>query len=219
MEEIRPLIDSATPEERQALADILKAEEPTADSIFNAFWRRCQSVLGWGIMEDRPSYKEIVHQVAGKLQIPFDSDSDVEAVEIEIMQKVWNTIWEKMTPEQQAELKAQMQKTADEFDKNGALAGSAGSVGALTAAQLSGFGVYLLASTTLGALTGAVGIALPFAVYTTMSSAISLIIGPVGWLGIILFFTWKLTGANYNRLTQAVIYILALREKQRGGFA
>ncbi len=82
----------------------------------------------------------------------------------------------------------------------------------LTAAQLSGFGVYLLASTTLGAITGAIGITLPFAVYTAMSSAIAVIIGPVGWIGAGLFAVWQLTGANYKKLIPAILFVCALRQ-------
>ena len=86
--------------------------------------------------------------------------------------------------------------------------------GALTAAQLSGFGVYLLASTSLGALTATLGVTLPFAVYTTMSSTIAALIGPVGWIGAGLFTIWKLTGPNYKRLIPAILYVVMLRSKQ-----
>ena len=92
-----------------------------------------------------------------------------------------------------------MKKTAQKFDKGGALLGSASIFGALTAARLSGFGVYLLASTSLSALTTAASLTLPFAVYTTMSSAIAVIIGPAGWGAAALYVIWKLTGPNYKR--------------------
>jgi hypothetical protein len=52
----------------------------------------------------------------------------------------------------------------------------------LGAAQLSGFGVYLLASSTIGAFTSLVGVTLSFAFYTGMSSVISVVIGLVGLL-------------------------------------
>ena len=51
----------------------------------------------------------------------------------------------------------------------------------LTAANLSGFGVYVLATSTLGAITGAIGLTLPFAAYTGLSSVISTDLDPVGW--------------------------------------
>ena len=90
----------------------------------------------------------------------------------------------------------------------------AGSVFALlTAAQVSGFGVYLLASTTLSTLSGIIGVTLPFAAYSSLSSAIAVIIGPVGWIGAGLFTLWKINDVNYNKIIPAVIYISWLREK------
>jgi hypothetical protein len=52
----------------------------------------------------------------------------------------------------------------------------------LGAAQLSGFGAYLLASNTIGAFTSLVGVSLPFAFYTGMSLVISVVIGHAGLL-------------------------------------
>ncbi|MBU7587572.1 MAG: hypothetical protein KAF91_32910, partial [Nostoc sp. TH1S01] len=60
---------------------------------------------------------------------------------------------------------------------------------------------------------------LPFVAYTTMSSTIAVIIGPVGWIGAGLFTAWQLTSPNYKRLIPAIIYICALRAKLDGGFA
>ena len=64
---------------------------------------------------------------------------------------------------------------------------------ALGAAQLSGFGVYLLASSTVGAITSVLGITLPFAFYTGMYSVISFVIGPVGFLvmGVMIYRSFK----------------------------
>ncbi len=57
-------------------------------------------------------------------------------------------------------------------------------VAALGLAQASGFGVYLASTTSLGFVTHAVGITLPFAMYTGLSSTIAFLIGPAGWLGV-----------------------------------
>jgi uncharacterized protein YaaW (UPF0174 family) len=128
--------------------------------------------------------------------------------------KVMKTVWEKMTPEQRRQMEREWQKTAAEFDKSGSLAGSASIFAALTASQLSGFGIYLLATTSLGALTGVIGITLPFAVYTAMTTAIAVIIGPVGWIGAGLFALWALSGPNYKKLIPAILYVCALRSQQ-----
>ena len=81
----------------------------------------------------------------------------------------------------------------------------------MTLGKMSGFGVYLLASTVLGSLTSALGITLPFAVYVGMSQAIALILGPVGWAALAGSTLFMLNQPNWNRLTLAVVYISVLR--------
>jgi uncharacterized protein YaaW (UPF0174 family) len=70
---------------------------------------------------------------------------------------------------------------------------------ALGAAQLSGFGVYVLGSTLLGAINGALGLGLGFGVFMGLSSLISVIIGPVGWAAFSLLAVAKLGGPNYKK--------------------
>ena len=134
-------------------------------------------------------------------------------------QKVMETMWEKMTPQQKREMEEQLRKTASQFDKGGELLGSSSIFLALTTAKLSGFSIYLLASTSLGALTGMIGITLPFVVYTTMSSTIALVLGPVGWIGAGLFTIWQLSEPSYKRVIPAILYICVLRARLDGGFA
>ncbi|HLP90917.1 MAG TPA: hypothetical protein VK184_20325 [Nostocaceae cyanobacterium] len=218
MDELANLLRIASDEEKQALANILDASQPTVETIIYAFWEKSQSPFTY-ILDNKPSYKKIVQEAASKLNIEYRKYESVREIEIKIAQKYLETIWEKMTPEQRQEMEQQLKETASEFDKSGALLQSGSIFTALTAAQLSGFGIYLLASTTLGAITGAIGITLPFVVYTTMSSAIAVIIGPVGWIGAGLFAIWQLTGPNYQKIIPAILYVCALRAKQNGGFA
>ena len=211
MEELRKILNKASTEERSALAEILEAE-PTIEDIADAFDWNAQSIFGY-FFDDQPSYSQIVEQVAEKLDIEH-AGLNIKDLEVRIAQKVLQTVWDEMTPEQRTQMETELRQVAQEFDKGGALLSSGSIFATLTAAKLSGFGVYLLASTSLGALTGAIGVTLPFAVYTTMSSAIATILGPVGWIGAGLFAIWKLSGPNYKRLIPAVLYVSALRAQQ-----
>ena len=155
----------------------------------------------------------MVKQVAKKLDIP-SSGVETKDLEVRIVRHVLQTVWEKMAPEEKEKMEDELRRAAQEFDKGRALAESASIFTALTTANLSGFGVYLLASTSLSALTSTLGITLPFVVYTTMSSAIATILSPVGLIGAGLFAIWKLTGPNYKRLLPAIVYVSMLRSKQ-----
>ncbi|MDZ8106283.1 MAG: hypothetical protein RM338_11770 [Nostoc sp. DedQUE12a] len=222
MDDLKNLLNRASFEERKALAEILKASQPTADSIVDRLCEKSQDPASYvfnEIFDDHPSYQKIVRRAAKKLNIKCSKYESASAMEVKIAQKVMETMLEKMTPEQKREMEQQLRKTASEFDKGGELLGSTSIFLALTGAKLSGFGIYLLASTTLGTLTGVIGITLPFVVYTTMSSAIAVIIGPVGWIGAGLFTVWQLAGPSYKRVIPAILYICALRARLDGGFA
>ncbi len=85
--------------------------------------------------------------------------------------------------------------------------------GAIAAAKMSGFGVYLMASTVLGGLTNALGLTLPFAVYMGMSQAITLVLGPVGWAALAGGVVWTLNQPNWARLILGVVYISFMRNR------
>ncbi len=77
------------------------------------------------------------------------------------------------------------------------------------AAQASGFGVYLASTTALGFLTHAVGVTLPFAFYSGLSSSIAFVIGPVGWLSLAAWGSWKLMQPEWEKIVKGLIYIIA----------
>lgn len=212
MDELRAVLAKTSPEKRRGLSDILKADGIEVSMLEDALWRNSRSVFG-RILGDKPVYSSVVKQVADKLDIPY-SGVETKTLEVRIARHVFQTVWEKMTPEQKEKMEDELRRMAQKFDKGGELAKSASIFAALTAAKLSGFGVYLLASTSLGALTGAVGTTLPFIVYTTMSSAIATVLGPVGLIGAGLFAIWKLSGPNYQRLISAIVYVSMLRSEQ-----
>ncbi len=212
MDELRAVLAKTSPEKRRGLSDILKADGTEVSMLEDALWRNSRSVFG-RILGDKPAYSSVVKQVADKLDIPY-SGVETKTLEVRIARHVFQTVWEKMTPEQKEEMEAELRREAQKSDKGRVLAGSASLFTALTAAKVSGFGIYLLASTSLSALTGTLGLTLPFAAYTTMSGAIATILGPVGWIGAGLFVIWKLTGPNYRRLIPAILYVSMLRSEQ-----
>ena len=92
------ILAKAKPMELGALAEILKAESLRPDHIVEAFWWNCQSVFGY-LGGSEPSYSQIVCQVAEKLGIEHFG-MKVEDLEVEIARKVFQTVWDKMAPEQ-----------------------------------------------------------------------------------------------------------------------
>jgi uncharacterized protein YaaW (UPF0174 family) len=197
MDLLKAVLRSSTREELDALAEILGTKDVSPKGVCDALHWNASSVFGYVFTSS--SYKDIVQQVADQLQIKYATDKTEWELEIEIAKKVMTTVWENMTPLQREQMEKEWRQAAQEFDKTGSLFGTASIFGTLMAARLSGFAVYLLATTSLGTISGVIGVALPFAAYTTMSSAIAVILGPVGWIGAGLFTVWKLTGPNYKK--------------------
>lgn len=167
--------------------------------------------------DDGPTYPEILGLLCKKLGLP--GTGSVDQLERNIAIKLFNTMWERLSETEQAEILKNIAEatdvTNDSIGRNMVLPviGAAG----MAAAQASGFGVFIAASTVVGAATHAVGFALPFVFYTSMSKAIALVIGPPGWLALGGYAVRMLLrdNRNYVLLGNSVALLAALRAKQQ----
>ncbi len=165
------------------------------------------------------SYKQLVTDVADRVGIDWKALLNktgkkwkkLKSSEIEdaIVVKVFSEVFHQLPEDKQRELLAQVNGVTRGKDFSAELV----TASSLTLAKLSGFQIYLLATTTLGALTGVLGITLPFVVYTTLTSAISVVLGPVGWLTLGAWTVLRLNEPDWAKLTAGVIYISYLRRK------
>jgi hypothetical protein len=83
-----------------------------------------------------------------------------------------------------------------------ALLAAGGPLASMAALSAAGFGAYLALTTIIHAVaTTVLGITLPFAFYTTATSALSLLTGPVGWLlaGLTMLVTWHFSERKLSR--------------------
>lgn len=161
---------------------------------------------------DSFTYKQMLVNIGNHLKIVTIGKSVLE-LEADICQKQFKSVIDKLTPLQ----KQQLEKELLNHSQSKGFGKEIGSLAALTGAQLSGFGIYMAASTVVGGITSAIGVTLPFAFYTGMSSFISTIIGPVGWIGLAGFALYKYNKVNYEKVIPAIIYIIALKYKLLNG--
>lgn len=218
MEEFYRVVSTATQAQRSNLAELTGSafgDDPgticnhirylKAGSIGQLFWNE--------------SWKQVVTDVADHVDIDWLAvlgdrnwnDLETQDIETAVVAKLFQSMIEQISPEQQQQLVIEMQKDRDDPRFESLLL--SGSV--MTAAKMSGFGVYLLSSTVLGGLTNALGVTLPFAIYTGMSQAIAFVLGPVGWAALAGGLLFTLNQPNWNRLTLAVVYISMLRHSRR----
>lgn len=214
MKEFYAIVKSATKDERENLAKLTEStfgDAPhtlcdhikylRAGSIGQLFWHE--------------SWKQVVTDVADQVHIDWIAtlngrrwrDLETQEIEAAVVTRVFQTGLEKLSPEHRQKMVLEMQRHIhDPHLESWLLSG-----GVMTAAKMSGFGVYLLASTVLGSLTNALGITLPFAIYIGMSQTIALILGPVGWAALAGGILFTINQPNWNRLTLAVVYVSMLR--------
>lgn len=131
-----------------------------------------------GIFQSKLTYKELLQKLAKHHDINIDIKKSEVEIEKQIFISLFQNEYAKMTDEEKEEFLASL--SSNGLDSNQIKSLTA--IASLSAAQASGFGVYLLASSTVGTITSFLGITLPFAFYASMSKAISVIIGPIGFL-------------------------------------
>ena len=162
----------------------------------------------WSFGATKP-YSQIVADLSAKVGVKFNISDPTDAIERALILKLWDDTVSNLTPQQVKELKKSAEDLAAKYGKS--IGAEITGFAALGAAQLSGFGVYLLGSTILGALNGALGLGLSFGAFTGLSSLISTVIGPVGWATLGVFAVVKLGAPSYKKVLPAVIFIAARR--------
>lgn len=214
MREFYKIVKAATREQRHNLGELTgSAFGSSPDTLCNHIRYLRAGSIGQ-IFWDK-SWKQVVTDVADHVGIDWLAtlngrkwkDLKTEEIETAVVVKLFQDMLDKLTPEQRQKLIMEMQRDNDDPRLETLLMGG----GAMTLARMSGFGVYLMASTMLGGLTSALGITLPFAIYMGMSQTIALVLGPVGWVALAGGAIFALNQPNWNRLTLAVLYISAIR--------
>lgn len=209
--DLEPLLGAATSQERANLAAILKLTQSASAAALAADLRKSGSHL-FGTVARRGegvAYGEVVRDVAGKLKVPgIRPAASVDEQERAILVSSFDRMLADATPEQRQAILAEL-----------AAANPAATVGlsttavGLVAAKLSGFALYTAASSTLAAVTGAVGVTLPFSAYMGLSSTLALVTGPVGWVALGVGTIAALGGANYKKTIPAVLLVATVRTR------
>ena len=164
-------------EELSVLQKIVKSDTNAKEAIIYKFERLLLSSI-WGVFIKNDSYKDILEKIAKKNDIEFDKNKAEVASERDLYFKLFKREIDQMQPKELEAFHLNLEKQG----LTRAQATSISGLATIGAAQASGFGVYILASSTVGAIASVVGVTLPFAFYTGLSTAISYAIGPLGLL-------------------------------------
>ena len=126
-----------------------------------------------------------------------------------IVRKFIGDSYERMTPEQKAQIDKKVREIAATLPGSG-MAGLSASAAVLALANVGGFATYMLMSTVISTLT--LGVA-SFGVYTAAASVIHVILGPAGWAALGISAAYKLGGPNKQQCVKAVLAVAVLRSR------
>jgi hypothetical protein len=187
MNHISTLLQEMDLEQKKAFVQILGLKQNDDKEIVSKISKLLLPAKG--LFQDPLNYKQFIISIAEKNGENIDISKGILHAERELYLKLFQNEFEKLSQEEKDKIIEELGKAGLDKNQIASLSG----IGALGAAQLSGFGIYMLASSTVGAITSLLGITLPFALYTGMSSAISFVIGPVGFLvmGVMLYRSFK----------------------------
>ncbi len=211
--EFDPLFDSFGMDRLRDLALYLNIdaklkwdEERLRKEIFgilsNSYYNKVQKI--WA---EPPSYKNILFNLCSELQVPkYEMSESVEDLEGKIVRKVFADNVKDIPPEKLKEYETLVRsQMADRYWKDGSK--SLLMTGALVGGRLSGLGLYLAASSGLASISGGVGLA----AFSSMTSALGLLFGPVsiGLAG--AFAAFQLTKARPKQSLPFVLYMAIMR--------
>ncbi len=135
----------------------------------------------------------------------------VDTIERKLLAKLLVAAYQKLDADQRKKVDAEIAALARKLgrtDLNGVSAAAA----LLVLGNLGGFATYTLMSVLLGAVSAGT---LGFGAYVFASSALSVILGPVGWLGVALYAGHKFASGNMKQTLQLVATIAMVRQRLR----
>ena len=203
-----------------------KVRENVKDAVSSA-WGWARSIAGQdkadlGDLSEPdlvlPEFEQLVIEAAEHLGV-FVKGADLTTLEKYISEKVITEALNKMTPRERHQFFVQQVDAAKLLDaaniEHDQSTGPKTAFLTLGLANAAGFGLYTSATTALGFATHAIGVTLPFAAYTGLSSTIAFVIGPAGWLAAGSWWVWKVTGPDWKKIIPALLYVICVEERLR----
>jgi hypothetical protein len=152
------------------------------------------------------SYEFLIREVCNKLDIRDANVEPIRALEVYLIEDLYVKAAAQMNPRQRHAFlttQVRLDDFASVFPQT-RVGGPATTLAALAVAQGSGFG---------GFLSHAVGVTLPFAIYTGMTSTVAFLIGPFGSLGAGAWLGFRILGPEWPRILRGVLHLIAMRAK------
>ena len=166
-----------------------------------------------GVDEDLAvaTYSDMLDLTGKRFKLKRDNRSDRE-FEKHVVQVAFEKMVDAMDEKDRKLLEHEISKYAEKHlgTKNLDIALSSSG---LIAANLGGFATYTMASSLLAGVGSTIGATLPFAAYTTLSSTLSVVMGPIGIGALGLWGLHKISSPNTKVTILVVLSAAAIRER------
>lgn len=154
------------------------------------------------------SYREVVCDVANRLHLDYDNHSGVEDIEALILYHVFQRAWDRMTPQEREEF---INAHVDNFR------GQAATMSFQALIRLGGFTSYKVAVIVAnGIAKSLLGHGLRLTTNATLTKALSVFVGPIGWVISGIWLAIDLAGPAYRTTIPCVIQVATIRLAQSG---
>ena len=164
------------------------------------------------LFDRRPiSYDEIVHDVADKLDVPYQEDSPISTIEDDILLAVMINAWPKMTEQEREELSS---ITDVKVDIPCHIPSSVPFIALQAAIRMGGFASYQIAVIIANAVaTTLLGHGLRIATNAALTRSLAIFAGPIGWVITGIWTAIDIAGPAYRVTIPCVLQLAMLRHK------
>lgn len=158
--------------------------------------------MGKGVL-----YKEILCDVADKLKVNYNKNSDTETIEINLFMKILENSLDQMSKEQIKEISQELNLNLSTFTKQSTMAAMQFLI------KQGGFKSYQLIVIVANAISKLIlGRGLSAVVNASLTKAMSIFVGPIGWAITGMWTAIDIAGPAYRVTIPAVIQIAYLRQ-------
>jgi uncharacterized protein YaaW (UPF0174 family) len=165
------------------------------------------------------NYHELVQWTAKNLKNDSVESETTFSLEARMMEALFEELWDSLTQEQRIKVLTEIDKEGAIIDKAAiASLGGASALAALSATvYFTGFAFYTTMTTAMFTTAGFFGVTLPFAAYTSETSLVAVLSGPIGWAILAVATTAgiaMLGRANVRKTTAFVIQVHIIKIKK-----
>ncbi len=154
-------------------------------------------------------YVEVVRNVADHLNVNYNANADAANIEAQIQLKVLEKAYEHMTEEERTKLLNELG-----YNVGGGIPKALPMAAVQGAIKLGGFAAYKMALIVANAVARAlIGRGLSFAANRTLTQAMGVFAGPVGWALTAAWTLADLAGPAYRVSIPCVVHIAYIRQK------